>query len=71
MVRSKHGLLVKEWLIDRCFQNPHTDADWFYAGFAYHLLGKSEVAKNYFEMSSGFAALYYDELELKVESCAE
>jgi len=43
---------------------PQSKADWFFAGFAYHLLGRSELAKHYFDNSAGFSAQYYDELEL-------
>lgn len=64
--------LACERAIDRqLFPGFQTNADWFYAGFAYHLLGKSELAKDYFERSSGFSTSYYDELELKTENCAE
>ncbi len=45
------------------FPNFPATADWFYAGFAYHLLGESQMAKNYFGRSSGFSDSYYDELE--------
>lgn len=44
--------------------SPQSKADWFFTGFAYHLLGRSDLARHYYDNSSGFSAQYYDELEL-------
>lgn len=69
---SLKARLACERAVDlKVFPKPESDADWFYAGFAYHLLGEVILARHYFDMSSGFSAVYYDELELKAENCVK
>lgn len=41
---------------------PQSKADFFFAGFAHHLLGKNELARYFFDNSSGFSNEYYDEI---------
>ena len=64
----KARLACERAIDEQVLPNPQTHADWFYAGFAYHLLGQSEIARHYFKKSSDFASSYYDELELKAET---
>lgn len=46
------------------FGSPQTKADCFYTGFAYYLLGNDQMARHYYDSSSGFSEDYYDEIEL-------
>lgn len=46
------------------FPPPQSKADCFFTGFAYYLLGKKDLARHYYDSSSGFSSEYYDEIEL-------
>lgn len=46
----------------KIFPPPQSKGDFFFTGFAYHLLGRSELARYFYENSAGFSAEYYDEL---------
>jgi pentatricopeptide repeat protein len=50
------------------FPPPQTDADWFFSGFAFHLLGNNELATQCYHNSSGFSSEYYDKIELTVKA---
>ena len=56
---------VCEKAIDfKLFPPPQSKADCFFTGFAYYILGRSELAKHYHEYSADFSAEYYDKIEL-------
>jgi len=44
------------------FPPPQSKADCFFIGFAYYLLGKSDLARHYYSISAGFSVQYYDQL---------
>ena len=46
--------------------HPQSKSDCFFAGFAYYLLGKNDLARHYYVISTGFSTLYYDQLELEI-----
>lgn len=47
------------------FPQPQSKADCFFTGFAFYLLGNDQLARFFFQGSSGFSTEYYDQLELK------
>ena len=52
---------------DKILGAPQTRKAFFFVGFAFYLLGESQLARHYFDKSSGYSAKYYDALEPEIE----
>jgi tetratricopeptide (TPR) repeat protein len=54
-------------IADEILGVPQTRKAFFFVGFAYHLSGCSDLARHYFDKSSGYSAQYYDVLEPQIQ----
>lgn len=56
---------------DKILGAPQTPKAFFFIGFAFHLLGDSQLARHYFDKSSGYSAQYYDALEPQIQEASD
>jgi pentatricopeptide repeat protein len=56
---------------DEIFGVPHTPKAFFFVGFAFHLVGRGELARYYFDKSNGYSADYYNALEPQIREASD